>query len=51
MKKFPPLPTEAGAGPLDIRYEFVSLGKKPRAGKLQLRRPGVAKDETEEVGK
>ena len=46
MKKFPPLPTEAGAGPLDVRYEFVSLGKKPPSRRLLLRAPVVEKDES-----
>jgi TonB family protein len=49
MKKFPPLPTEAGAGPLDVRYEFVSLGNKAKGTKLQLQRPAAMKDEVEEM--
>jgi len=48
MKKFPPLPTEAGAGPLDVRYEFVSLGKK-KPEHLEVKRPGTAKDDEEDV--
>jgi TonB family protein len=51
MKKFPPLPTEAGAGPLDIRYEFISLGKKPKGQKLLLKKPVAQnEEEVEEVG-
>lgn len=44
MKRFPPLPTEAGAGPLDVRYEFVSLGKKKQE-RLVLKNPAASKDE------
>jgi TonB family protein len=49
MKRFPPLPAEAGVGPLEVRYEFVSLGKKPKTGKLQLKRPSAARDDVEEL--
>ena len=49
MKRFPPLPVEAGAGPLDVRYEFVSLGKKTPGKKLQLKKPGLQKEEVEEL--
>ena len=45
MKRFPPLPSEAGAGPLEVRYEFVSLGKKPLVRKLILRRPQSSVEE------
>jgi TonB family protein len=48
MKRFPALPSEAGGGPLDVRYEFVSLGKKPKTGKLVLKSPQASREEVEE---
>jgi TonB family protein len=56
MKKFPPLPAEAvpasagmTAGTIDVRYEFVSLGKKAAGAKLVLKKPAVQRDEAEEL--
>jgi hypothetical protein len=49
VKKLPPLPEGAGTEPVELRYEFVSLGKKPAPLALRLRSPGSARS-SEEVG-